>query len=82
VARDSASRRAVDALATAERVRVAISTKRVTFDGATTFVTVSSGFVSLDDVGPNATASDLLARADARLYSAKGAGRNRVCADG
>nr|WP_269328971.1 GGDEF domain-containing protein [Kineosporia babensis] len=42
-------------------------------------VTLSGGMAT---AGPEDTRSSLLARADAQLYAAKSAGRNRICTDG
>jgi two-component system, cell cycle response regulator len=47
-------------------------------DGIDEVVTVSAGLTA---VRPDDTADELLRRADALLYAAKHAGRNRVCAD-
>ena len=44
------------------------------------YVTVSIGVASLDGSARNATASDLVARADKNLYAAKRLGRNRIIA--
>ncbi len=43
-------------------------------------VSVSIGVVSIDDLSKRAGAADVVARADARMYRAKLAGRDRVCA--
>ncbi|SMB92472.1 GGDEF domain-containing response regulator [Deinococcus hopiensis] len=59
----------------AERLRLAVSGLRVPWEEAGLQVTVSIGVATRrgEEVGP-----DLLARADAALYAAKRAGRNRV----
>ena len=44
-------------------------------------MTASIGVASLSELGPEAGATELVATADARLYRAKVAGRNRVCFD-
>ena len=66
------------AYAAAERVRRAIAagTFNVLSETKEIAVTVSAGVSAL--LGPNDTMADLLARADAALYAAKSAGRNRV----
>ena len=57
-----------------ERLREAVAELRVPTDGATIAVTISIGLASIS--GPNA--ADLLGAADAALYVAKRAGRNRL----
>ncbi|HEX9288893.1 MAG TPA: GGDEF domain-containing protein [Anaeromyxobacteraceae bacterium] len=61
----------------AEKIRALVEARRIEFEGAPIAVTVSIGVAALEeaDAGPDA----LVARADARLYDAKRAGRNRVC---
>ena len=61
----------------AEKIRALVEARRIEFEGAPIAVTVSIGVAVLEeaDAGPDA----LVARADARLYDAKRAGRNRVC---
>jgi diguanylate cyclase (GGDEF)-like protein len=61
------------ALVCAEKIRAKVETvsQRVGFD-----VTISGGVYQ---PGPGESISDLLTRADARLYEAKNKGRNRVC---
>jgi len=66
------------ALALAEKVRRAIESESVAWDGQTLAVTASVGVaVCRPDESP-ADAEALVAAADARLYDAKRAGRNRV----
>ena len=75
---------AVDAARLAERLRASIERLRVPTATSFLTVTVSIGVASLADCAePGRTASDvdLIALADARLYKAKGAGRNRVCTE-
>ncbi|MCC6156458.1 MAG: GGDEF domain-containing protein [Deltaproteobacteria bacterium] len=68
-----------DARALAERLRAKLeSTPIAAGDGRTLRVTASFG-VATRGAGSGATREDLIAEADARLYEAKGAGRNRVC---
>jgi two-component system cell cycle response regulator len=62
----------------AERIREAVAAEAVTAGGAALSVTVSLGCATL--VPDERDARALLARADARLYEAKRAGRNRVVA--
>jgi diguanylate cyclase (GGDEF)-like protein len=60
-----------------ERLRRNVSTKPVTFEGIEIPVTISIGVASLDCC-ETASANDLVAVADRRLYKAKDEGRNRV----
>lgn len=63
----------------AERLREDIEKLKVPWEGKTIRVTVSVGVALLaDGVGPE-SAAKLIAAADAELYHAKRAGRNRVC---
>ena len=62
----------------AERLRRAIADTPAYFEGATLGVTVSIGVAELEEIKAPAGAEALLERADARLYRAKSAGRNRV----
>jgi two-component system cell cycle response regulator len=69
-----------DAPRLAERLRSSIESLRVKTLKATVSVSVSVGVASLEELGPEATGRDLLAKADERLYRAKEEGRNLVCA--
>jgi len=60
----------------AEKVRALVAERAFEFDGARIPVTVSVGVASLDT--REAATDALVRRADARLYDAKGAGRNCV----
>ena len=64
----------------AERVRRAIAQRPFETSAGPLKVTLSLGVVALDD-GP-ARLSSLLRQADAALYTAKSAGRNRVVVEG
>ncbi len=69
---------AEDALRAAERVRAAVSALALPHpDGVGGIITVSAGVA-----GGAGGAEALLARAEPALYAAKGAGRNRVSAEG
>jgi two-component system cell cycle response regulator len=82
VARDAGT---MEAATLAERLRAAIAELRVEVGNGAIGVTVSIGLAVLGECGEDDTrdAADggegLVARADARLYEAKRAGRNRVC---
>ncbi len=71
-----------DARVLSERIRKAIESLRLEFEGAIISTTVSIGVAALSELVADATIDALLARADARLYCAKLAGRNRTCAQG
>lgn len=64
------------ALEAMERLRSDVSRAPVSFGGALIPVTCSAGLAVLE--ASDATPADLIARADAALYAAKSAGRNRV----
>ena len=64
------------AFATAERIRAAIAKRRIIHNDAVIRATVSIGVAQLDE--RDGHHEDALARADAALYEAKEAGRNRV----
>lgn len=68
------------ALLLAERLRAAIGELRVEAGDGSVAVTISIGVVSLAETDPESDELALFARADARLYLAKRAGRNRVWA--
>jgi len=62
----------------AEKIRQIVEREDFRFENAKIQVTISMGVGSIDDELTDAAA--LIKRADERLYEAKGAGRNRVCA--
>ena len=62
----------------AERIRGAVAALSIPIDERSVSVTVSIGVASVDEIDPSAEPTALIALADARLYRAKGAGRNRV----
>ncbi len=64
--------------ALAEGLREKIEQSRFTFQGETIRVTISAGAAMLDE--QDRASSDLIRRADEKLYEAKRAGRNRVFA--
>jgi len=66
----------------ADRLRVVLGQRPVEFQGHRISVTASGGVASLDCCGEQRNKSTLLATADARLYQAKQAGRNRVVGRG
>jgi diguanylate cyclase (GGDEF)-like protein len=64
----------------AERVRRAVEGLHMSARGHEVRITASIGLASLSDLeDSDAPAAALLALADARMYSAKAAGKNRVC---
>lgn len=65
-------------LAIGERLRAGVEALEVTFEGERIPVTVSVGVATLEGAGDAPSPEGLLARADAALYRAKEAGRNRV----
>jgi diguanylate cyclase (GGDEF)-like protein len=66
----------------AERIRVAVENLEVASEDAVLHVTISLGYAALDELGEGQrTAEGLLRLADARLYGAKSAGRNRTSGD-
>ncbi len=67
----------LDAHAVAERIRHDVTEVRVAHEGRVIRVTVSLGIACYADGAPNDVAT-LLARADAALYRAKAAGKDRV----
>jgi len=70
-----------EARALAERMRETIEATAVLFEAETLRVTASSGVALLEECGDKRDRTTLVALADARLYRAKGAGRNRVVSD-
>jgi diguanylate cyclase (GGDEF)-like protein len=72
-----------DAELLAERVRGAVEALRVTAGGADVRLTTSIGVASLMEVAADEEPlAALLSLADARMYTAKASGKNRVCAEG
>jgi diguanylate cyclase (GGDEF)-like protein/PAS domain S-box-containing protein len=65
------------ALARAEQLRSVLADVRIEFGGTSIAVTASFGVATFPQNGR--TADELVAAADAALYAAKAAGRNRVC---
>jgi two-component system cell cycle response regulator len=65
------------AVALADRLRAGVAKLAIPCADAELRVTLSAGLVTLDEVGES-DGSALIARADARLYGAKRAGKNRV----
>jgi diguanylate cyclase (GGDEF)-like protein len=73
----------LEACQLADRIRESIASLRVPVDGAADLqVTVSVGVATLAEAGEHATPTSLLDLADKRMYRAKMAGRNKVCAEG
>ena len=72
--------RGEQALEVAERLRLAVAGAAVPLEqGGSVHLTVSIGVASV--VATDARIDDVLKRADAALYAAKNAGRNRVCGE-
>lgn len=67
-----------EACAVAEKIRSLVERSNFVFDNITIPITVSLGVTCLGE--PEESSEALFARADARLYQAKAAGRNRVVA--
>jgi len=65
------------AFALAERFRLVVAATPMRAEGVEIAVTVSGGCA----MGPLGTVAELVGRADTLLYSAKGAGRNRIAAE-
>jgi two-component system cell cycle response regulator len=65
----------------AERLREAIAALRVEVGGGVIAVTVSIGVAALSECAAGDDGTELLARADARMYTAKVSGRDRTCSD-
>jgi diguanylate cyclase (GGDEF)-like protein len=70
-----------EARALAERLRRTVERLRFTTGEADLTITVSVGVASLSEIDPTDGPAALVALADARLYGAKLAGRNRVCSE-
>jgi diguanylate cyclase (GGDEF)-like protein len=66
-----------EAAAVAERLRQLVESQPFRFDGAELRITISLGVACTQD-GELIAPTQLLERADAKLYEAKRAGRNRV----
>jgi diguanylate cyclase (GGDEF)-like protein len=73
---------AADARRVAEKIRAAAETLQVPIDGGRNTVSVSVSVGGAAYPEDTTTAAELLATADAALYDAKHAGRNRVCMAG
>ncbi len=71
--------RSSDAARLAERIRAGIEQLTIPTERGPLRVTLSLGVARLDELGPRATASTLLDKADLRLLNAKQTGRNKVC---
>ncbi len=67
-----------DAVRLAERIRQSISELEIPINDRSVKVTLSIGVAALPDVTSEGGPNELLALADARLYRAKAAGKNRV----
>jgi two-component system cell cycle response regulator len=67
-----------DAQVLAERIRAQIAATKVHVTDAVIGVTVSVGVATLGELGEEDAGTELLAKADVRLYRAKALGRNRV----
>jgi diguanylate cyclase (GGDEF)-like protein len=72
-----------DAIRLADRIRESIAQLELPVtSNLTIHVTMSMGVAALPDVAPEGGPTELLALADARLYAAKRAGKNRVLSEG
>jgi diguanylate cyclase (GGDEF)-like protein len=67
-----------DALNVGERFRLLVAEQPFGFDGVTVPVTISVGVASIQG-GEDVSPTELIERADEKLYQAKHDGRNRVC---
>lgn len=63
-----------------ERLRATLKTRVFDYQGHHLHPTFSAGVAERDEAGPRVKAELLIARADERLYRAKSAGRDRICA--
>ncbi|MDR3089585.1 MAG: diguanylate cyclase [Desulfobulbaceae bacterium] len=70
-----------DAVTIAERIRGEVEGERIMAGAEETSRTVSIGAASVAPRQGDESPDDLIARADANLYTAKNTGRNRICAD-
>jgi diguanylate cyclase (GGDEF)-like protein len=68
-----------EACAVGEKIRALVERSNFVFDNISIPLTVSVGLATLA-ADPQESSEALFARADGRLYQAKSAGRNRVCA--
>jgi len=68
----------LDAYRMAERVKTAIETLRVPFEGVEASVTISIGIARLMESPAASAPAELMRLADERLYKAKAAGRNAI----
>ncbi|MFK7818783.1 MAG: GGDEF domain-containing protein [Planctomycetaceae bacterium] len=69
---------AAEAKIVAERVRMAVSSRKFTLANAQVPISVSIGIATTSG-SPPVTASELMQEADSNLYEAKRTGRDRVC---
>jgi diguanylate cyclase (GGDEF)-like protein len=69
-----------DAHSVCEKLRTLVATHTFSFEEKTVPVTTSIGLQSYTDSAGETSLDTLIAAADARLYEAKQAGRNRICA--
>jgi diguanylate cyclase (GGDEF)-like protein len=61
-----------------ERLRSQLEESTFTFNGCELRATASFGIAGIDGVAASGTLEEVLASADAALYSAKSRGRNRI----
>jgi diguanylate cyclase (GGDEF)-like protein len=69
-----------EAVEVAERVRATVAGDSFHFEGQLLPVTISAGVASTEGREPGLTPTELIRRADEKLYEAKDAGRDRVMA--